>query len=164
MKRLRIKHKLCKHLSSYTTFAVVMALLAILQPLLTAENSINSPATGAGKVPVPVQRGSNGQVGSRAQSFRGEGVRLRSYQLRLTNKAIARAMKDFEKSGREPMWGRSLTILEPSSNSTATIAGRAIERVSYPQSWSDGSYELTLITYSSSSSELGRYRLLTQPV
>lgn len=109
----------------------------------------------AGKVLETQERNAKGREHSRAQIYRGEGVRLRAHQLKSSNKALARAMKDFDKRGLEPNWDQSMTVLDPSSNSTATISGRALQRVSYPQTqtWSDGSYELTLITYSNSSSQ-----------
>jgi hypothetical protein len=62
-------------------------------------------------------------------------------------------MRDFEKRGKEPKWDQSLTVLEAGPTSTASIAGRDMTRVSYPQTWTDGSYELTLVTYSNSSSQ-----------
>src|SRR6185369_4214338 len=80
-------------------------------------------------------------------------VRLRALQLRSSNKAFARAMKGFEKRGLAPKWDQSLTILEAGSKSTAAIEGRSIRPASYQQTFTDGSYELTLITYSNSSSQ-----------
>ena len=63
-----------------------------------------------------------------------------------THKAIVRAMKGFEKRGLAPRWDQSLTIFEAGSKSTAAIERRSIRPASYQQTFTDGSYELTLIT------------------
>lgn len=62
-------------------------------------------------------------------------------------------MKGFEKRGLAPKWDQSLTILDADPKSTAAIEGRPIRPVAYPQNLSDGTYELTLITYTNNTSQ-----------
>lgn len=153
MNRLRVTHSRCKYLRNCAVFLLSLALLSSFAVFAESGSTINGPSTGGRKVIEPQQREPNGQGRHRAQVFVGDGARLRAHQLQSSNRAIARAMKDFEKRGKEPKWDQSLTVLEADSNSASTFAGPAIRRVSYPQTWSDGSYELTVITYSNSSSQ-----------
>lgn len=150
MQKLQVTNQVRKYLRNCTLFVLALALLSGFAALADSGNKVNGSSPAGGKVLKPQQPEANGQGRPNAQVFAGEGVRLRALQLRSSNKAIARAMKGFEKSGRAPKWDQSLTILEADSKSAAAVEGRAIRRVSSPQY---GSYEVTLITYSNSSSE-----------
>ena len=152
MNRLRVTHSGCKYLRSCTAVLLLLALLSSFAVFAESGNTVNGSSTGVGKALEPATTRAQG-TGRSCQIYKGEGVRLRAHQLQSSNRGIARAMKDFEKRGLEPKWDQSLTLLEPASISTATIAGRALRPVSSPQTWSDGTYELTLITYSMSSSQ-----------
>jgi hypothetical protein len=153
MQKLQVTNRVRKHLRNFTLFVLALALLSGFAALADSGNKVNGSSPVGGKVLKPQQPEANAQGRPNAQVFAGEGVRLRALQLRSSNLAIARAMKGFEKRGQTPKWDQSLTILETGSKSRAMIEGRAIKPVSYPQTFSDGTYELTLITYSNSSSQ-----------
>lgn len=154
MENLQVTHAFCKYVRIWTSFVVALALLSSFAAFADVGRGMNSPAATWGRTLSPVgPEPSAGQQPRAAEAFKGEGARLRAQQLRLTNKAIRRAMRDLEKRGLAPKWDQSLTILQAKPRSTASANGGSIQRVSYPQTWSDGSYELTLITYSNGNSQ-----------
>lgn len=154
MNRLRVRNSVCKHLRNWTSFAVVLALLSGFAALADNGSSLSGSTAGGSKMREPVQREPEAlEHLATPQVYAGEGVRLRAHQLRLSNKAISRAMMDFEKRGLQPRWDQSRTILQATLGPTGRIPGASLQRVSYPQTWIDGSYELTLITYSNSTSQ-----------
>lgn len=153
MERIRVVHMVCKHLHACIALAVVLVLLSSFATFANNEGQTSWRTANRGEINDPLQQGPSVQDPRAPEMYTGEGVRLRAQQLRSTNKAIARAMKDLENRGLSPKWDQSLTILQTKSTSTAHIAGGAIQRVSYPQTWTNGSYELTLITYSNGHSQ-----------
>lgn len=132
MHRLRVKNSVCKQLRSCTVLLVTLSLVGSFAAFAESGSRVSGSSPGLVKAPEPRTREPKQREHSRAQMFSGEGVRLRAHQLRSSNKAMARAMKDFEKRGLEPKWDQSLTVLETTSNSTAAISGRALQRASYP--------------------------------
>lgn len=92
------------------------------------------------------------QKGKRVESYSGQAVRLRARQLLNSNKAVARAMRDFEKRGLEPIWDESVTALAVDDKMAKHSKPGGVRRVSFTDDViSDGTSEMTFITYVSSS-------------
>lgn len=153
MERIRITHNSCKHLRSCISLTVVLARLSSFAAFASSESKTKGLAASRGNITGRLQQETNTQDPNVPEMYVGEGARLRAQQLRSTNKAIARAMKELESRGMSPKWDQSLTVFQTRSDSTTNANGEALKKVSYPQTWVDGSYELTLITYSSSNSQ-----------
>jgi len=85
--------------------------------------------------------------------FKGEAVRRRINQLRATNKALNRAMKDKEKVGKRVNWELSAVFVfsTPKKKETAQLSLRKMMSSSFApaqeQTLSDGTGEATFITY-----------------
>lgn len=142
MLKLHNLHAIRKYLSRALRYATAMALASAIFFALPNSLSVASPGDNQ-----PSQR-------SRiVDAYGGEAVRMRAQQLRITNKALARAMRDFEQRGLQPNWESSVTVLSMNATTAAAFAPAAIRRVSYTQDTiSDGTSEMTFITYNASSS------------
>jgi hypothetical protein len=105
------------------------------------------PALGHGKTTEP-------QKEKRIESYKGQAVRLRVQQLLNSNKAVARAMSDFEKRGLLPNWEESVTAMTIADKIAVSSKMGDVRRVSFTDDViSDGTSEMTFITYSSSSNQ-----------
>lgn len=84
--------------------------------------------------------------------FKGEAVRRRINALRVTNKALNRAMKDKEKVGKQVIWELSAVLVfpEPKKKQTAQLNLPKMMKASFApvqETLSDGTGEATFITY-----------------
>jgi hypothetical protein len=124
---------------------VMVAVLAIAS-LLVLPNSFTVSGQGNNQRPKKEKK---------VESYKGEAVKLHVRHLSSTNKAIARAMKDFEKRGLVPSWENSFTLMSVSDGTTGQAAQQQhLQRVSYaPDTFTSGDYQMTFITYSETSTQ-----------
>src|SRR5215213_1805392 len=62
--------------------------------------------------PAPCAAENNGQARGKVQTLKGDAAKLRIQQLAGKNKALKRALKDFEKIGKTPVWESSAVFTQ----------------------------------------------------
>ncbi len=123
---------------------ILSYLLGIAMLVLTVPAPLSSSSTSA-------TGGCKSQQGNKPiEKLKGEAAKLRVLQLRASNKAFNRAMKDMEKMGKKPNWDLSLVVLH-GEKAISQAKPPTFRAASYtpPQ---DGTYassdgEMTFITY-----------------
>jgi hypothetical protein len=122
-----------------TALVLALSFLMILPHSVSVANITTDPASGSEKAP-----------DKKVKSFKGAAVKNHIDKLRVKNKGLARAMKEYAKKGLTPKWEDSLSAVQVSETSAAGKAMGLFQQVSYvPQQedYYEGDSEITFITY-----------------
>jgi hypothetical protein len=136
--------------SYYSSTAAGVVVLAIVLASLLYMPYLMSSGKSYGEVSPPeVTDSSSGNgLNGRVTVTKGEGVRSRLEHLKATNKGFARALKEYEKSGKKLRIEDCVTVRLAPPQPTKSSA--VLRPVSYfqDQSVSDGDSEIDFFTYS----------------
>ncbi|HKR02913.1 MAG TPA: hypothetical protein VJT09_19700 [Pyrinomonadaceae bacterium] len=139
VKSLRFKWP-ARHVRVATAMVLVLSLLMILPHSVNLARAAADNSTGPERTPE-----------KKVKTVKGDSVRRHVEKLRLKNKGLERAMREFARKGLTPRWEDSLSAVQVPETASADRPVGLFQRAAYqpPQdTYTQDGNEITFITYS----------------